>query len=111
MLMVFALTACDGKHERLVKKQISMMNSYAEEFESNPKSTKLTEIDSDLAELATKMEGMDEPSESVQEKLRGKYGEPMKEALTRYMQAKAQGQMKEMGGMMKGLEDAMKGMR
>ena len=108
MLMTGVLTSCESKHGKLVKNQIAAMNAYADEYESNPKSGKLAKIDATLAGISDKIANLDAPSKALEEQLRREYQEELKMALGRYMNAKTQGQM---GGMMEGLQDAMKGFR
>lgn len=96
------LSSCGNKAESSVKKQIELMNEYADTYEKNPKSASLESIEKKLADLEEKLSAA-KLTEADKKKLINEYGTEMGKAAQRYAKAKmgsTMGNFGEMGGKM-----------
>ncbi len=99
-LLSLTLVGCGSKADRLIKKQIKLMNKVADRMENGATEADIKDLTDEMKEIGKQLDEL-ELSEEEKKKLEEKYKDDMKEATERMMKAAFKGAMdkmkKEMG--------------
>ena len=94
--LVCTFVGCGSKADRIVKKQIKLVNKLADKMEDGGSDEELKKISDQLTDLEKELEELDLTSEE-KEALRDKYKDDMTKARKRLAEAAVAGAMKRFG--------------
>lgn len=89
-LFAVSLVGCGSKADRLVKKQIKLMNKMADELEAGKSRKDLKDLEDQMTEIGKEMNDLD-LSKEEKDRLKEKYEDKLTEAMKRLMQAQFKG--------------------
>ena len=106
IILSVGLSSCGSKADNLMKKQISLLNEYADTFEKDPKSAKLDEIQEKIGEVGKELNALDLSADEKKE-MSEKFKTEASEAALRYANAKSGGLLDNAEKMMGEMEKAL----
>lgn len=100
--LALVFSGCGSKPDRLVQKQIALMNEMADEIESGGSEDDIKQVRGRLEENSKKLEELDLSEEEIT-RLKEKYEDEMSEAMGRMMKASMSRAAQEIGKKIPGL--------
>ena len=85
-LFAVSLVGCGSKADRLVKKQIKLMNKMADELEAGKSRKDLKDLEDQMNEIGKEMNDLD-LSKEEKDRLKEKYEDKLTDAMKRLMEA------------------------